>query len=178
MNCIWEGSNVSYDKACFAGEQFLGHEVATEREIVRGFILMLLAAQYSVLFRLHQRDAREPRVLFVTDDNWSGIAIVFYSGPVLHIPIAAIEYLLPIGFVMWHTVHPSPRFSVAVIQFAPLLIAVKLYELGRLSSGAAARLAGIPKPLFLTKLADHGIDTFRLTEEELQQDLASARRHQ
>ena len=61
---------------------------------------------------------------------------------------------------------------------APLLIAVKLYELGRLSSGAAARLAGIPKPLFLTKLADHGIDAFRLTEEELQQDLASARRHQ
>lgn len=59
-----------------------------------------------------------------------------------------------------------------------LLAAVKLYELGRLSSGAAARLAGIPKPLFLTKLADYGVDTFRLTEEELRQDLASARRHQ
>jgi|GraSoiStandDraft_16_1057320.scaffolds.fasta_scaffold1065269_1 predicted HTH domain antitoxin len=61
---------------------------------------------------------------------------------------------------------------------AKLLVAVKLYELGRLSSGAAARLAGIPKPLFLTKLADYGVDTFRLTEEELRQDLASARRHQ
>ncbi len=61
---------------------------------------------------------------------------------------------------------------------AQLLVAVKLYELGRLSSGAAARLAGIPKPLFLTKLADYGVDTFRLTEEELRQDLASARRHQ
>ncbi len=56
---------------------------------------------------------------------------------------------------------------------AKLLVAVKLYELGRLSSGAAARLAGIPKPLFLTKLADYGVDTFRLTEEELRQDLAS-----
>jgi predicted HTH domain antitoxin len=59
-----------------------------------------------------------------------------------------------------------------------LLVAVKLYELGRLSSGAAARLAGIPKPLFLTKLADYGVDTFRVTEEELRQDLATARRHQ
>ena len=61
---------------------------------------------------------------------------------------------------------------------AKLLVAVKLYEMGRLSSEAAARLAGIPKPLFLTKLADYGVDTFRLTEEELRQDLASARRHQ
>ena len=60
---------------------------------------------------------------------------------------------------------------------AKLLVAVKLYELGRLSSGAAAKLADIPKPLFLTKLADYGVDTFHLTEEDLQQDLASARRH-
>jgi predicted HTH domain antitoxin len=64
------------------------------------------------------------------------------------------------------------------IEEVKLLVAVKLYELGRLSSGAAARLAGIPKPLFLTKLADYGVDTFRLTEEELRQDVASARRHQ
>ena len=61
---------------------------------------------------------------------------------------------------------------------ARLLVAVKLYELGRLSSGAAAGLAGIPKPLFLTKLADYGVDVFRMSEKELRQDLASARRHQ
>ena len=60
---------------------------------------------------------------------------------------------------------------------AKLLVAVKLYELGRLSSGAAAGLAGIPRPLFLTKLADYGVDTFRQSEEELRQDLASARSH-
>ena len=58
------------------------------------------------------------------------------------------------------------------------LTALKLYELGRLSSGAAANLARIPKPLFLTKLADYRVDTFRLTEEELQQDVANARSHQ
>jgi len=43
---------------------------------------------------------------------------------------------------------------------------VKLYELGRLSSGVAARLAGIPRTLFLSKLADYGVDTFHLTEHE------------
>ena len=39
-----------------------------------------------------------------------------------------------------------------------LAAAVKLYELGRISSGSAA------------KLADYGVDTFRLTEEQLQQE--------
>ena len=58
-----------------------------------------------------------------------------------------------------------------------LFTALKLYELGRLSSGAAASLAEIPKPLFLSKLAEYGVDTFCLTEEELQQDVANARRH-
>ena len=45
--------------------------------------------------------------------------------------------------------------------------AVKLFELGRLSSGAAARLAGVPRVVFLSRLADYGVDTFRLTEEQL-----------
>lgn len=48
-----------------------------------------------------------------------------------------------------------------------MVAAVKLYELGRLSSGAAAQLAGIPKVVFLSKLADYGVDTFQLTEEKL-----------
>jgi predicted HTH domain antitoxin len=51
-----------------------------------------------------------------------------------------------------------------------LAAAVKLYELGRISSGAAAKLAGVPRTVFLTKLADYGVDTFRLTEQELQQE--------
>ena len=60
---------------------------------------------------------------------------------------------------------------------AKILIAVKLYEMGRLSTGAAAELADVPKPLFLTELADYGVDTFNLSKEELQRDLAVARRH-
>ena len=60
---------------------------------------------------------------------------------------------------------------------AKILVAVKLYEMGRLSTGAAAELAGVPKPLFLMKLANYGVDTFDLSEEELDRDLASAGRH-
>lgn len=48
-----------------------------------------------------------------------------------------------------------------------LAAAIKLFELGKLSSGAAARLAGVPRTLFLSRLADYGVDTFRLTEEDL-----------
>ena len=60
---------------------------------------------------------------------------------------------------------------------ARILVAVKLYGMGRLSTGAAAELADVPKPLFLMKLADYGVDTFDMSEEELQCDLANARRY-
>jgi predicted HTH domain antitoxin len=52
-----------------------------------------------------------------------------------------------------------------------LAAAVKLYEISRLSSGAAAELAGIPKPLFLTRLADYAVPTFDLNKEDLRREL-------
>lgn len=52
--------------------------------------------------------------------------------------------------------------------------AVKLFEVGRLSSGAAAELAGVPKPLFLMRLGEYGVATFRQTEDELRRDLENA----
>ena len=55
-----------------------------------------------------------------------------------------------------------------------MLAAVKLYELGKLSSGAASELAGIPRVVFLSKLADYGVNTFRLTEEQLNQEASLA----
>jgi predicted HTH domain antitoxin len=53
-----------------------------------------------------------------------------------------------------------------------LAAAVKLYEVGRLPSGAAARLAGIPKVTFLSRLAEFGVATFRQSEQEVAEDLA------
>lgn len=48
--------------------------------------------------------------------------------------------------------------------------AVKLYEMGRISSGAAAMLAGIPRTIFLSRLADYGVASFSLSLEELQRE--------
>jgi len=61
----------------------------------------------------------------------------------------------------------SPEGMGAALRMAG---AVKLFELGQLSSGAAARLAGIPRAVFLSKLADYGVDTFRFNDEQLQKE--------
>lgn len=55
-----------------------------------------------------------------------------------------------------------------------LAAAAKLLELGRLSTGAAARLAGLPVPVFLARLADYGVATFRMTEAEIREDAQRA----
>jgi predicted HTH domain antitoxin len=61
----------------------------------------------------------------------------------------------------------SPDQLAAELRLAA---AVKLYELGRLSSGAAATLAGVPRALFLVKLADYGVDTFRLSQTDIEHE--------
>ena len=55
-----------------------------------------------------------------------------------------------------------------------LAAAMKLYELGRLSSGAAAGLAGISRVAFLSRLSEYGIATFRAPEDELLEELRNA----
>ena len=55
-----------------------------------------------------------------------------------------------------------------------LVLAVKLYEMGRLSGGAAAQLAGLPKPVFMAKLADYDVPVFKLTDEEIARDAKNA----
>jgi len=55
-----------------------------------------------------------------------------------------------------------------------MLAAVKLFELGKLSSGRAAQLAGISRICFLQSLASYKVPIFDLSEEELKQDMMNA----
>jgi len=55
-----------------------------------------------------------------------------------------------------------------------LLAAVKLFELGKLSSGRAAQLADMTRVEFLLGLRHYQVSPFHLTEEELHQDFLNA----
>jgi predicted HTH domain antitoxin len=55
-----------------------------------------------------------------------------------------------------------------------LLAAVKLFELGKLSSGRAAQLADVSRVEFLMLLGRYGVSPFQTTEEELHQDVLNA----
>ena len=61
----------------------------------------------------------------------------------------------------------SPETAGNTLRMAA---AAKLYEMGRLSTGAAAQLAGVSRTVFLTRLANYGVDTFYLDEEELNEE--------
>lgn len=57
---------------------------------------------------------------------------------------------------------------------AKLLLAVKLYEMGRVSTGMAARLAGIDRVSFMFTLDRFGLSPIGVDAGDLAQDLANA----
>jgi predicted HTH domain antitoxin len=59
-------------------------------------------------------------------------------------------------------------------QDLKILAAVKLFELGKLSSGRAAQLAGMTRVEFLLILRRYQVSPFQLTDEELHQDVLNA----
>ncbi len=56
-----------------------------------------------------------------------------------------------------------------------MLIAVKLFELGHLSSGQAARFAGMERVLFLDALKSYRVSAINLSAEDLVMDFSNAR---
>ena len=60
---------------------------------------------------------------------------------------------------------------------ARIAIAIKIYKMGGVSTGWAADFAGVPKPLFLDKLSEYGVEQFEISVEELQQDVIVTQRH-
>ena len=57
---------------------------------------------------------------------------------------------------------------------ARLLLAVKLYELGRVSTGMASQLAGLDRVSFILALKRFGLSPLGQEPEELAEDLANA----
>ncbi len=55
-----------------------------------------------------------------------------------------------------------------------ILAAVKLFELGKLSSGRAAQLAGMERVEFLLALRQYQVSPFQTSAEELRQDINNA----
>jgi predicted HTH domain antitoxin len=62
-----------------------------------------------------------------------------------------------------------------LLRVIRMAAAAKLYELGKLSSGRAADLAGLPRVSFLQIPERYGVPIFEVTEEELAQDVRHAR---
>jgi len=56
------------------------------------------------------------------------------------------------------------------------LLAVKLIEMGRISTGRAAEWIGISKPRFLLEMGRYGLSAFPIDEETLEQDIIYARK--
>ena len=57
----------------------------------------------------------------------------------------------------------------------PFLAAAKLYEVGRLSSGKAARLAGMDRMTFLRELDRIGVPAINLRDEQIEVEIRAAR---
>ncbi len=87
-----------------------------------------------------------------------------------------------VGYLMSQVTFSVPDEILLALSATPeilasrirLAAAVKLYEMGQLSSGAAAQLAGVARTFFLSHLADYGVNTFDLSEDELSHDFKSA----
>ncbi len=57
---------------------------------------------------------------------------------------------------------------------AVMAMAVKLFELKKLSSGMAASLVGIDRVTFLLSLHNYGVDMINIEPDEIQEDFSNA----
>ncbi len=76
-----------------------------------------------------------------------------------------IRITIPDDMFLTMKIHPS-----CIGDEIRMLAAVKLYEMGRLSSGAAAKMAGISRVLFISKLKEFQVPALKLTEEEFSRE--------
>ncbi|WP_416866987.1 MAG: UPF0175 family protein [Imperialibacter sp.] len=57
-----------------------------------------------------------------------------------------------------------------------MIVAAKLFDQGKLSSGQAAAIAGISKREFVESVGEYGVSVFQQSAEDLLNDVENARR--
>lgn len=57
-----------------------------------------------------------------------------------------------------------------------MILAAKLFDMGELSSGQAAKLAGISRREFIETVGKYGVSIFQYDAEELREDIARLRK--
>ena len=86
--------------------------------------------------------------------------------------LGAVTLSIEIPEATLRALGPSPSEAEGTVRLAA---AMKLHELGHLSSGAAAALAGITRVEFLYRLGEFGVNAFQESPEELAHELAALR---
>src|SRR5258708_33312498 len=71
------------------------------------------------------------------------------------------------------TVELTLPAGVHVNEFdVKMIVAAKLFEMGELSSGQAAKMVGITRREFLESVGKYGVSIFQYDADELEEDLA------
>ena len=73
--------------------------------------------------------------------------------------------------VLWALQQEPKEFE----REARILLGVKLYESGKLTTGLAARIAGVPRVTFMFLLSQYGLSPFGETPKDVPRDLKHAR---
>ena len=73
--------------------------------------------------------------------------------------------------VLWALQQEPKEFE----REARILLGIKLYESGKLSTGLAAKIAGIPRVTFMFLLSQYGLSPFGETAKDIARDLKHAR---
>ena len=71
---------------------------------------------------------------------------------------------------------PVPEGSELEEFDVKMMLAALLYEKGKLSAGQAAQIVGLSKRAFLEILGKYGVSIFGYSPDDLENDLANAKR--
>jgi len=112
--------------------------------------------------------------IYIAVDRWLNrcynIHRAKYSGRRIETELRIVKIMKTIQITLPDEILISMKDSREIRMAA----AAKLYEIGKLSSGRAAELAGVSRVSFLQMLARYKVPIFNPTAEELEQDLHNA----